>query len=198
MADNFSKVIRISSLTEENSPNWSRSQLSESSHAFLWLLSRLTSQTTLDSNGHRCSIDKEASAQFVPFVCGKSVVDSYYPLLDSTSITFSKNGILWKKSGRKWSGIQSTHLQNIIQHQEYFRVSSLELGLFIFISLEPKSQWCAMKKAKPLNVNGPRPTLTWKAWPLLRLVVIFLAHECVVIQPIFRLILIYASKSCKS
>ena len=71
MADNFSKVIRISSLTEENSPNWSRSQLSESSHAFLWLLSRLASQTTLDSNGHRCSIDKEASAQFVPFVCGR-------------------------------------------------------------------------------------------------------------------------------
>ena len=168
MADNFSKVIRISSLTEENSPNWSRSQLSESSHAFLWLLSRLASQTTLDSNGHRCSIDKEASAQFVPFICGKSVVDSYYPLLDSTSITFSKNGILWKKSGRKWNGIQSTHLQiYIIQYQEYFRVSNtiIELGLFIFISLEPKSQWCAMKKAKPLNVNGPRPTLTWVEKP---------------------------------
>ena len=74
-------VIRISSLTEDNSSNWSRSQLSESSHAFLWLLSRLASQTTLDSNGHRCSIDKEASAQFVPFVCGRL----NYPLLDSCS-----------------------------------------------------------------------------------------------------------------
>ena len=129
------------------------------------------------------------STQLIPFLILAGYL--YSCSHQHQSRTFSRNAILWKKYGVNWNGIQSTY-------QEYFWVSSMELGLFIFISLEPKLQWSAMKKAKPLNVNGPRPTLTWKAWPLLRLVVIFLAHECVVIQPIFSLLLLYASKNCKS
>ena len=165
----LSKVIRISSFTEENSLNSSRlSQLSESSHAFLWRSSVASLWSRLN-----------------------------YPLLDSCS---HQHQSLSPKMGFCERNMEEIEMECSRPHQEYFwvRLSSMELGLFIFISLEPKSQWSATKKAKPLNVNGPWPTLTWKAWPLLRLVVIFLAHECVVIQSIFSLLLLYALKNCKS
>ena len=73
----------------------------------------------------------------------------------------------------------------------------IESFYFFFIwSQRPKmtgneAQW----KRKSLLMSMAR--LPWKGRPLLRLVVRFLAQECVVIQPIFGTLLLHASKNCK-
>ena len=88
-------------------------------------------------------------------VCGR---DSIIPFLILVVININHFPQKWDFVKEIWKKLKWNVVDRI--KNMYFWVSSMELGLFIFISLEPKSQWSAMKKAKPLNVNGPRPTLT--------------------------------------